>query len=428
MRIGYIYRYSRPYDHRPPVIDNLPNYFYHTYTAGHKLALLDSGINPIKKIPAIDGSRCPAILISSSPHKIGSAETPWQDFFDPDNGHIHYFGDNKYTGADPAKSQGNKALLEQFEIHASSDPKKRILACPIIYFKRVTVGGRAKGNVQFQGFGTIERAERITQYDRRSKEAFSNYVFDFTVLSLTEEREVFDWQWVSARSNSSLSTKNTLSSAPNSWQKWVKSGTKVLEKCRRRVSKLLTYTTDEQRPQKGSREFKTLSEVYAFYSKKKARFEALAAAIAARIIEAGGNIYRHGWITPASSDGGADFVGRLDIGSDLARTKLVVLGQAKCEKPNSPTGGNHIARTVARLKRGWIGVYVTTSYFSEPVQREVLEDKYPIILINGLRLAKEVLGIVHEQGFRSIQEFLEEIDRGYDQQIIKRDPEEILYE
>ena len=39
---------------------------------------------------------------------------------------------------------------------------------------------------------------------------------------------------------------------------------------------------------------------------------------------------------------------------DLAPLKLLFLVRQN-EKLNSPTGGNHIARTVAKLKRGWIG-------------------------------------------------------------------------
>lgn len=50
--------------------------------------------------------RTPAILTSSSPHKIGSKQTPWQDFFDTDNGHIRYFGDAKIPTADPSRSPG----------------------------------------------------------------------------------------------------------------------------------------------------------------------------------------------------------------------------------------------------------------------------------------------------------------------------------
>lgn len=79
------------------------------------------------------------------------------------------------------------------------------------------------------------------------------------------------------------------------------------------------------------------------------------------------------------------------------------------------------------LRRGWIGAYVTTSYFSEAVQREVLEDKYPIILINGLRVATEIDAAMHESKISSIDLFLESIDETYDGQVMEREPEEILY-
>ena len=155
MIIGQTFRYARPYASTPDIIDDLPNYFFHTHSPGTKLPLLEAGINPIQKIESPDGPRCPAILISSSPHKIGSAETPWQDFFDPDNGHIHYYGDNKVPEIDPATPYGNRALLEQFALQSSPKLDDRKRACPIIFFRRVRVGTRSKGNVQFQGFGVI---------------------------------------------------------------------------------------------------------------------------------------------------------------------------------------------------------------------------------------------------------------------------------
>jgi hypothetical protein len=37
-----------------------------------------------------------------------------------------------------------------------------------------------------------------------------------------------------------------------------------------------------------------------------------------------------------------------------------------------------------------MGAYVTTSVFSEPAQLELAEDKYPLVLINGKRLAQEL--------------------------------------
>ena len=54
----------------------------------------------------------------------------------------------------------------------------------------------------------------------------------------------------------------------------------------------------------------------------------------------------------------------MDIGLGFGNAKVIVLGQAKCESLNTPTSGTHIARTFAKLKKGWLGVYVTTSYFT----------------------------------------------------------------
>ncbi|MFE3206093.1 restriction endonuclease [Embleya sp. NPDC059237] len=100
-----------------------------------------------------------------------------------------------------------------------------------------------------------------------------------------------------------------------------------------------------------------------------------------------GASYREDWSTRRSGDGGADFVGRLDAGRGLAGTSLVVLGQAKCVKPDTSISAEQIARVVARLRRGWIGIFVTTRYHSEAAQLEMVEDQYPIARVNGSDLA-----------------------------------------
>jgi restriction endonuclease Mrr len=76
--------------------------------------------------------------------------------------------------------------------------------------------------------------------------------------------------------------------------------------------------------------------------------------------------------------------------------------------------------------RGYIGVYVTTSYFSDRCQREVIEGKFPIILINGQRVAKEVMALMHANGYSSVTKYLDYIDSLHYQKIMQRDPEEIL--
>ncbi len=428
LKIGEIFRYARPYNSSPSEIDYLWNHFFVTSSPGLPHALLDKGINQIGNVLAPDGYRCPAILIRSSPHKIGSHDTPWQDTFDPDNGHIHYYGDNKEPGMDPAQAPGNKVLLEAKTFHSALDTQLRKQSVPLIFYRTVTYKQKSKGFVEFNGFGIIRNCELVTQYDRKNARTFSNFAYDFVIFDISMEHEEFDWNWITARRNAKFTLDDTLRTAPESWKKWIKEGSKSLEKNRRRVSRLLITSTSEQNPLANSREYSALREIYQFYSEKKTKFEALASVITARYIRETGGIYTEGWITQSTGDRGADFIGRLDIGFGFGRVKVLLLGQAKCEKLDEPTSGTHIARTVARLKRGWVGAYVTTSYFSEPVQQEIIEDSYPLLLINGKKLAEIALKIVHDDSYPNLSSFLADVDAQYDNKVKNRRPEELLLE
>lgn len=433
-RVREIYRYSSRYyrkklrpEQQPEYADGYLNYFFVADNPDGPLPLLDHGINPIRTTKASGQQRRPAILISSSPHKVGSIETPWQDLFNPDSGYIRYFGDNKDPSRNADEAPGNSLLINEFHKHQSPDPQERSQATPLFFFKRVKVEGNVKGYVQFQGFGLIERAELKTQIDVKTDKIFTNYQFQFLVMSLAKENEELNWNWINDRRNSDLDHGNTLSSAPESWLTWLSDGEKVKERIRRKASRILVVKTHLQRPAVGSNEEKILTQVYKFYEGRKHRFEALAAKVAENILRKSvGDNFLIGWLTPSTADGGADFIGRLDIGEGLSTAKMVVLGQAKCEKLDAPTGGNHIARTVARLKRGWLGIYVTTSYFSESVQREVIDDKYPIMLINGKKVAQEVFEMMIRDGYQTVNDLLIEVDSAYDETVSSQSPEEIL--
>ena len=87
-----------------------------------------------------------------------------------------------------------------------------------------------------------------------------------------------------------------------------------------------------------------------------------------------------------------------------------------------------MARTVARLKRGWIGAYVTTSFFSNPVQREILEDEYPLMLVNGKKVAEVAQRLVQLEGHNDLQDLLDATDAEYLSRIQSRNPSEILHD
>lgn len=428
MKIKEIFRYSKKNNPDLKEIDDYSNYLFYTKSPNNTTkVLLEKGINPIGEVTHKGAKRIPAIVTRSSAHKIGSKDTPWKDIYNVEKGYIRYFGDNK-DSTDPVKKAGNKILLSQFKIHNSPDSSEREKACPIIFFNSKVVDGKAKGYVEFNGFGVITKAERVVQHDRQKDTEFVNYRFDFAVLEMKWENNSFDWQWINDRRDKNLSLNDTLERAPRSWRRWIKKGNQSLDSLRRNVYKLDITKPDEQRPKEGSKEDKTLKEIYKFYNNKNKRFEYLASFITMHIMKKSVYNYKKGWVTKGSSDFGIDFVGRMDIGAEFGSAKIVVLGQAKCEKPNTLTNAMHIARLVAKLKRGWLGVYVTTSSFSENVQQEILEDKYPLLLINGKKLAEEINEIVHDDGYKSLNEFLVKIDSEYKGSIQYRDPEEILSE
>lgn len=423
LSVGQLLRYPRAQEDPPQYMGECLNFRWLASYKGARSFQIERGINTPAVVKGADlVERRPAIVISSSPHKKGTIETPWHDFFDPDNGHIRYFGDNKDPGKDPAQALGNKALLSAFQMAHSHDAAQRALTPPLLFFERTR-----KGYAIFQGFGVIQSVDLVTQWDNKNSRSFTNYAFDFTVFNLEQEHECFNWEWINSRRNSELALAETNTLAPASWREWIKRGANYLSRARRKVSRLRVESTIDQRPQPGSQAEKALRQIYDYYSDRKHKFEALAEVVAERVIGANNGNYQKGWITPQGNDGGADFIGSVKLGSEFSSSKILVLGQAKCVALNNPTHGNHIARTVARLKRGWIGVFVTTSYFSAAVQQEVIEDKYPIVLIHGKRLAEEVIKIVHESDrYANIEDILEDLSEQYADRIKQKRPEEIL--
>ena len=221
--------------------------------------------------------------------------------------------------------------------------------------------------------------------------------------------------------------KETLALAPKSWRKWIKEGPVAVDKCRRQIINLRLISEADQKPVARSKEQVALQAIYDFFQGKRHRFENFASYVTASIIKRSGSAYSEGWLSRQSGDGGWDFVGRLDVGPMKSPTRVIVLGQAKCEALSKPTNGKDIARLVARLRRGWLGVYVTTSYFSEPVQREVSLDRYPVMLISGKAIAEEAILLATQKGLTDVSLLLAEVDARYGLMVRHRDPEDVVF-
>lgn len=185
-------------------------------------------------------------------------------------------------------------------------------------------------------------------------------------------------------------------------------------------------TLSEQQPLPGSAEQQTLQEIHQFYDGRKHAFELLASRVAAEVLRESGARYKDGWLSRPSGDGGVDFVGRIDMGSASASTPVVVLGQAKCILPASSISPEQVARVVARLRRGWIGVYVTTGAFSKQAQIEIIDDQYPLVLIAGRTLAATVRRMVAANYGGDLAALLQSTVDRYADHVTYRRPEEII--
>lgn len=419
--MGEVLRYPRPASPSTTVIDGHRNFFWVTGSHAGPAVQLEAGINAPRKLAAVDGQRLPVILISSSPHKVGGLQTPWQDIFDVDNGHIRYFGDNKTPGRDPLMVRGNALLRAAWETHQGATKADRRTAVPVVFFRRVPRLGRQKGFVRFEGFGIVRSCELVVQGG--PKGSFANLAFDFVVFDLAAEQERFDWRWIDARRDKSRTTDEAAELAPVAWKRWLSDGGKALPAIRRSVATRALVPAKSQKPDVGGSLERILRKVYASYKGREAAFEAVAAWVAHRIL---GDAYTPFGVTRATGDRGFDFLGRLDLGHGFGRTKLVVLGQAKCEKLDSATNALHLARTVARLRRGWLGVYVTTSYFSRSAQIEVVQDRYPLLLVNGLRLATELELELNRAG-DTVDALLADIEANYGTITELSDPDQVLF-
>lgn len=385
------------------------NYYYQTH-----LGSGTKNYNNQRGITQYSDQEC--IIISSTNHIRSDAYNPWEDEFNEDIGYIYYYGDNKTAEKDPATTPGNKRLLEQFKLSHSNDRNERAKAIPILFFE-----SRKQGERTFHGYGTVESIKLVTQYSgsNKNKIYFSNYLFKFCVFSLKKEQEGFNWNWIDARREKDRYAPDL---APKEWQKWVNDGD--FNKARRHVYGRSTANKKEQLPTPGSKLDMTLKKIYSHYQDNPFGFEYLAKDVTRLLIEDSGTICHDGWVTKASGDGGYDYVLRIDIGNHgLSQVRQVVLGQAKCYDRNNGVSGKDVDRIIARLKRGWLAAFVTTSYFTNATQQEILEDNYPILLITG----KQVAEIVNKEIYRkniSLDEYLKSLNMEQEY----KNPEDILNE
>jgi hypothetical protein len=361
-------------------------------TGGHSGVSIDiqKGMPYFKSV----NGRIPLINFHTNPFKEEARDSPWRDEIFQDEGRVIYFGDNKSNKLSANESRGNKKVLEALPQFSSKDRIERLKAPPIIITKTINVSGRT-GYRQFVGVGLISRPPKLVQqYEISSEAVFSNYQFEIDLITLLPD-DYFNFDWIDDRRNPNISDEDSLKKAPKAWKKWVSDGVSVIDSIKLKIRNYRVVSALEQRemPDKNKIIIDDLLNVYyPDPTKDGVRFEALASFITSLYFQEFN--YTRGWITQGTGDRGVDFVGRLDIGDDdFSKTSVIVLGQSKRYK--NSISGERLTRVASRLTRGYIGVVVTLDTFTENAQREIRDDKLPIILINGRKASDLLLNYMH---------------------------------
>ena len=332
----------------------------------------DKPLNRFKGMPYFTQCRgiTPLINFHSNPFKEDENQTPWRDLIFQEEGRVIYNGDNYQSSKEATSTFGNSLVLSILDLYVSKNVEDRVKAPPIIVTRTVSNKGKT-GFREFIGFGIISSSPKLVQqYEKHTNKVFSNYQFEVTLLKL-DDGEKFNWEWIDDRRDDLVPVNDTLKFAPKSWKDWVDCGSSSISRNRLKIKSYRIVSEKEQSemPERNKKILEDLLNVhYPNPTLDGIRFEAMASFITELYFNT--EKYFRGWITVGSGDRGVDFVGRLDIGDDdFSKTSIILLGQSKRYK--NSISGEKLTRVASRMTRGYIGVVVTLSTFTQPAQAEI---------------------------------------------------------
>jgi restriction endonuclease Mrr len=300
----------------------------------------------------------PAYVILVS-HEIKRAGNPWEDIVDYNSATVYYWGDAKFDLEKHfTEFRGNKRLIQVWETVLEN---KLDLVPPILHFTKPS-----KGIIKFTGLCAL--TDLKYSWFEELGNPVKNLRAELTILD-TDEVHI---SWLHNRAKCT-DLKKINHDAPKIWTNYVSGKVQKLDIHRKRILK-----KERQLPAENSNDAKVLNQLNTLSPKI---FEAVVVEIFKQLPHVNHNITR----TRLVKDEGFDFYGEFSIPYPLAY-KIDFLGEVKRYSRNNGVGPELISRLVARLGRGQFGIFVTTSYYTEQAQHEVLEDEYPIRLYSGIDL------------------------------------------
>lgn len=317
-------------------------------------------------------------------------EPEWPDNLDVETGIFTYYGDNRSPGsAINETSIGGNELLEYIFNKYHSGKREDIP--PLLIFEKVKTEN--KSFMKFLGLaapgaqGLSSTEDLVAVWRAQKGKRFQNYKAIFTVL----EEEKLSWRWLQDLVQNVDPIKSNY--CPKSWEQWVEKGSLNPLRCKK--TKVPRNKAD-QIP--GTEEEKKI--IAELLSLSDIQFEFAAREILYLFEKNFTNLN----VTPPARDGGRDIVGKYKIGRKKCNISLDLFVEAKKWKIDSSVGVKPMSRLISRMKHKDLGIFITTSYFNNQVQKELIEDSHPIIMISGGDIAKilinnEIGGVNNQEKF-----------------------------
>lgn len=302
-------------------------------------------------------------------------ESEWPDSLDLETGHFTYYGDNRHPGTETNHtSLGGNALLDDVYGRLHSGDRESIP--PFLVFQSLKIDGKA--HMKFLGVvapgaeGLTASDDLVSVWRIKDRSRFTNKKARMTVLQAPKVCRGWLVDMVSGVPSYESAH------CPHAWKRWVRTGFyDALEAQRPRIPR-------ERKHQLPLDAFEHEILRTLFEELDDREFEYAAAELVKLMDER----FIELEVTPRSRDGGRDVIGHYRVGHDQHQLRLSVFVEAKRWDPKHGVGVKPVARLISRIKHRDLGVFITTSYFDAQVQRELIDDKHPVLLVSGGDIAR----------------------------------------
>ena len=302
-------------------------------------------------------------------------ETEWPDEINLETGLFTYYGDNRAPGSsiDSTPVGGNRLLQSLFhKVHS----QRRELVPPLLCFE--IVKNNMRSYMRFlglaapgaQGLSSVD--DLVAVWKIKASQRFQNYRAIFTIFN--EEKLSKEWLEDLVKGVNPSDSKH----CPDSWAYWASTGIYRPLECK---NDLQLRSKISQLPS-GIEEKRVLNYLTEKLTDREFEYASL------EIVRLLDPSFKELFVTRGVKDGGRDVIGKYYLGHSGHQIRLSAYIEAKKWKLESSVGVKPVMRLISRLKHRDIGVFVTTSFFDQQIQKELIEDGHPVMLISGGDISK----------------------------------------